>query len=169
MIVPVMKKFSFAPFSRISCFSSCPGFDLCISEGQRLRGELLCQTEAKGRSLADALEVSAKNAVLCNILVEEQISQRLLDNARLVDQLLMSGAVDQELLKKVSVMNHLQKVELLANRGQRWEPPLPSKIPMEMREHLHAPLGDEVFPPHPPFNPFVWGRHCHRHTKTSNA
>jgi signal transduction histidine kinase len=130
-----------------------------ISEGQRVRSELLRQTEAKGRALADALETGARNAILGNSLLEEQISQRLLDNARLVDQLLMSGAVDQELLKKISVMNHLQKVELLDNRGQRWEPLLPPKMPMEMRERMHAPPGDGTFPPHPPFKPFMWGRH----------
>jgi hypothetical protein len=116
-----------------------------ISEGQRVRSELLRQTEAKGRALADALETGARNAILGNSLLEEQISQRLLDNARLVDQLLMSGAVDQELLKKISVMNHLQKVELLDNRGQRWEPLLPPKMPMEMRERMHAPRATGPF------------------------
>lgn len=72
-----------------------------FSEGQRLRGELIRQTEAKGRALADALETGARNAILGNSLLEEQISQRLLDNARLVDQLLLSGAVDQEVLKTI--------------------------------------------------------------------
>jgi signal transduction histidine kinase len=130
-----------------------------FSEGQRLRGELLRQTEAKGRALADALETSAKNAILGNTLLEEQISQRLLDNARLVDQLLIFGDVDQELLKQISFMNHLQKLELLDNRGQRWEPPPRPKMSMEMKERMHGPHSDEAFPPHPPFRPFMWGRH----------
>lgn len=133
-----------------------------FSEGQRLRGELLRQTEAKGRALADALETSAKNAILGNTLLEEQISQRLLDNARLVDQLLISGDVDQELLKKISLMNHLQKVELLDNRGQRWEPPprpTTAMEMMEMKKRIHSQRGEEAAPPHPPFRPFMWGRH----------
>jgi signal transduction histidine kinase len=132
------------------------------SEGQRVRSELLRQTEAKGRALADALETAARNAILGNSLLEEQISQRLLDNARLVDRLLMSGAVDQELLEKISVMNHLQKVELLDNRGQRWEPPPRPSTPMEMMEmkrRSHGQPDEEASPPHPPFRPFMWGRH----------
>ncbi|MCE3242218.1 MAG: two-component system sensor histidine kinase ZraS [Deltaproteobacteria bacterium] len=133
-----------------------------FSEGQRVRSELLRQTEAKGRALADALETSAKNAILGNTLLEEQISQRLLDNARLVDQLLISGDVDQDLLKQISLMNHLQKVELLDNRGQRWEPPPRPTTPMEMMEmkkRIHSQRGEEAPPPHPPFRPFMWGRH----------
>ena len=127
-----------------------------------MRSELLRQTEAKGRALADALETSAKNAILGNTLLEEQISQRLLDNARLVDQLLISGDVDQDLLKQISLMNHLQKVELLDNRGQRWEPPPRPTTPMEMMEmkkRIHSQRGEEAPPPHPPFRPFMWGRH----------
>lgn len=129
-----------------------------FSEGQRLRGELMRQTEAKGRALADALETSAKNAILGNSLLEEQISQRLLDNARLVDQLLLSGAVDQNVLKEISAMNHLDKVELLDSQGRHWEPPLPPKTPMEMKERMHGSMGEESFR-HPPFRPFMWGRH----------
>jgi signal transduction histidine kinase len=81
-----------------------------------------------------------------------------LDNARLVDQLLISGDVDQELLKKISLMNHLQKVELLDNRGQRWEPPPRPRTPMEMKERMHGSFAEESFR-HPPFRPFMWGRH----------
>ncbi|HEY7559552.1 MAG TPA: ATP-binding protein [Candidatus Binatia bacterium] len=129
-----------------------------FSESQRLRGELMRQTEAKGRALAAALETGAKNAVLGNTLLEEQISQRLLDNARLVDRLLMFGAVDQEELKKISAMNHLAKVELLDSEGRQWEPPPLPRTPMEMKERMHGTFGEQSFP-HPPFRPFMWGRH----------
>ena len=88
-----------------------------FSESQRLRRELMRQTEAKGRALAAAIETSAKNAILGNSILEEQIGQRLLDNARLIDELLLYPVVDQDLLKKISAMNHLQKVELLDTQG----------------------------------------------------
>lgn len=129
-----------------------------FSESQRLRRELMRQTEAKGKALAAAIETSAKNAILGNSLLEEQIGQRLLDNARLIDQLLAYPAPDQDLLKKISAMNHLQKVELLDTQGQPWEPPLPPRTPMEMKARMHGPPNDETFP-HPPFKPFMWGRH----------
>jgi signal transduction histidine kinase len=129
-----------------------------FSEGQRLRGELMRQTEAKGRALTAALETGAKNAVLGNTLLEEQISQRLLDNARLVDRLLISGAVDQEALKEISATNHLAKVELLDSQGRPWEPPPRPRTPMEMKERMHGSSAEESFP-HAPFRPFMWGRH----------
>ncbi len=133
-------------------------FVYAFSESQRLRGELMRQTEAKGRALAAALETGAKNAILGNTLLEEQISQRLLDNARLVDRLLIFGAVDQEVLKEISAMNHLAKVELLDSEGRRWEPPPVPRTPMEMKERMHGSFADESLR-HPPFRPFMWGRH----------
>ncbi len=129
-----------------------------LSEGQRLRGALMRQTEAKGRALADALETSAKNAILGNSLLEEQISQRLLDNARLVDRLLVFGAVDQNVLKEISAENHLAKMELLDSQGRPWKPPPRPRTPMEMKERIHGSFGEEFFR-HPPFRPFMWGRH----------
>ena len=130
-----------------------------FSESQRLRRELMRQTEAKGRALATAIETGAKNAILGNSLLEEQIGQRLLDNARLIDELLVYPAVDQDLLKKISSMNHLQKVELLDTQGHPWEPPPPPRTPMEMKARMHGEFSDQASSPHPPFKPFMWGRH----------
>lgn len=130
-----------------------------FSESRRLRSELMRQTEAKGRALAEAIETGAKNAILGNSLLEEQIGQRLLDNARLIDQLLLSGAADQDFLKKIGAMNRLQKVELLDNQGRPWTPAPPPKTPAEMMARMHGPRSGETFPPHPPFKPFMWGRH----------
>jgi signal transduction histidine kinase len=128
-------------------------------ESQRLRRELMRQTEAKGRALASAIETSARNAILGNSLLEEQIGQRLLDNARLIDELLFYPAADQDVLKKISAMNHLQKVELLDAQGQPWELPSAPRTPMEMKARMHGQFSDQATPPHPPFKPFMWGRH----------
>jgi two-component system, NtrC family, sensor histidine kinase HydH len=90
-------------------------------EAQRLQQEFLRQTEDKGTTLAKAMEASVKNAIVGNALLEDLIGQRLLDNARLIDQLLLSRRVDQALLKEVSAMNRLQKIDLLDQQGQPWE------------------------------------------------
>jgi two-component system sensor histidine kinase HydH len=90
-------------------------------EAQRLQQEFLRQTEDKGTTLAKAMEASVKNAIVGNALLEDLIGQRLLDNARLIDQLLLSRQVDQALLKEVSAMNRLQKIDLLDQQGQPWE------------------------------------------------
>jgi signal transduction histidine kinase len=90
-------------------------------EAQRLQQELLRQTEDKGVALAKAMEASVRNAIVGNAFLEDLIEQRLLDNARLIDQLLLSRRVDQALLKEVSVMNRLHKIDLLDREGQPWE------------------------------------------------
>jgi two-component system, NtrC family, sensor histidine kinase HydH len=90
-------------------------------EAQRLQEEFLRQTEDKGTTLAKAMEASVKNAIVGNALLEDLIGQRLLDNARLIDQLLLSRRVDQALLKEISAMNRLQKIDLLDQQGQPWE------------------------------------------------
>lgn len=90
-------------------------------EAQRLKQEFLRQTEDKGTTLAKAMEASVKNAIVGNALLEELIGQRLLDNARLIDQLLLSRRVDHALLKEISAMNRLQKIDLLDQQGQPWE------------------------------------------------
>jgi signal transduction histidine kinase len=143
-------------------------FVYAFSESQRLRGELMRQTEEKGRALAAALETGAKNAILGNTLLEEQIGQRLLDNARLVDRLLVVGAVDQDVLQEISATNHLAKVELLDNEGRQWEPPLLPRTPMEMKERMHRGFGEDSSR-HPPFRPFMWGRHWPPSTQKPGA
>jgi signal transduction histidine kinase len=90
-------------------------------EAQRLQQELLRQTEDKGTALAKAMETSVKNAIVGNALLEDLIRQRLVDNARLIDQLLLSRHVDQVLLEEISAMNRLQKIDLLDEQGRPWK------------------------------------------------
>ena len=91
-----------------------------IFEAQRLQQELLRQTEEKGTALAAAMETSVKNAIVGNALLEDLIRQRLVDNAQLIDQLLVSRHIDQALLNEISAMNRLQKIDLLDEQGQPW-------------------------------------------------
>ena len=91
-------------------------------EAQRLKQELLRQAEERGTALAKTMEASVKNAIVGNALLEDLIGQRLLDNARLIDQLLLSRHADQVLLREISAMNRLQKIDLLDQRGRPWEP-----------------------------------------------
>jgi signal transduction histidine kinase len=90
-------------------------------EARRLKEEFLRQTEDKGAVLARAMEASVRNAIVGNALLEDVIEQRLLDNARLIDQLLLAQDVNKALLKKIGAMNRLQKIDLLDEQGQPWE------------------------------------------------
>ncbi len=131
-----------------------------LSESRRLQSELLRQTEAKGLALAEAMVASAKNAILGNSLIEKIVSQRLLDNARLIDQLLLTGPMDPNVLQEISAMNRLQKIELLDQEGEPWTFPPPPEMPMGMREMMvemhrmqRAPL-----PRHQGMMIYMWGR-----------
>jgi signal transduction histidine kinase len=92
-----------------------------LFEARRLQQELLRQTEDKGTALAKAMETSVKNAIVGNALLEDLIRQRLVDNAQLIDQLLLSRHVDQALLNEISAMNRLQKIDLLDEQGRPWK------------------------------------------------
>jgi signal transduction histidine kinase len=90
-------------------------------EAQRLKQEFLRQTEEKGTALAKAMEASVRNAIVGNAVLEDLIRQRLVDNARLIDQLLLFRNVDQSLLNEISAMNRLQKIDLLDEQGRPWD------------------------------------------------
>src|SRR5512135_3539197 len=90
-------------------------------EAQRLQQVLLRQTEDKGTALAKAMESSVRNTIVGNALLEDLIRQHLVENARLIDQLLLSRHVDQALLKEISAMNRLQKIDLLDEQGRPWK------------------------------------------------
>jgi len=121
-------------------------------EAQRLKQELLRQTEDKGTTLAKAMEASVKNAIIGNALLEDLIGQRLLDNARLIDQLLRSRQVDQALLKEISAMNRLQKIDLLDREGRPWEL---SALPATIERKT---TGGEIFQRRQQMISYMWGK-----------
>jgi two-component system sensor histidine kinase HydH len=121
-------------------------------EAQRLKQEFLRQTEDKGAALAQAMEASVRNAIVGNALLEDLIEQRLLDNARLIDQLLLSRRVDRALLKEVSAMNRLQKIDLLDREGQPWElSALPAMIARKEE-------GEELLQRRQQMISYMWGK-----------
>lgn len=129
-----------------------------FSEARRFQEELLRQTEAKGVALANAMETGIRSAIQGNFLLEELISQRLLDNARLIDQLLRFPPVDQKTIQEIAALNGLRKVELLDSQGQ----PLkltPAQQRMEEmmvgKREFHA---DEPLEKRHAMMTFMWGR-----------
>jgi signal transduction histidine kinase len=121
-------------------------------EARRLQQELLRQTEDKGAALAKAMETSVKNAIVGNALLEDLIRQRLVDNAQLIDQLLLSRHVDQALLNEISAMNRLQKIDLLDEQGRPWKlAALPIVIAQKKRQ-------EETLPPQHQTISYAWGK-----------
>ncbi|HXK28221.1 MAG TPA: ATP-binding protein [Candidatus Binatia bacterium] len=110
------------------------------------------QTEDKGTALAKAMETSVKSAIVGNALLEDLIRQHLVDMARLIDQLLLSRHVDQALLKEISAMNRLQKIDLLDEQGRPWKlAALPAVIAGKKGR-------EETFQPHRQTISYAWGK-----------
>jgi len=123
-----------------------------VFEARRLQQELLRQTEDKGTALAKAMETSVKNAIVGNALLEDLIRKRLVDNAQLIDQLLLSRRVDQALLNEISTMNRLQKIDLLDEQGRPWKlAALPAMIAKEKTR-------EGIFQQHRPTISYAWGK-----------
>ena len=130
-----------------------------LSVAHRTQQELRRQLEEKADALAGALEISSRNAILSNVLVEEMIAQRLLDNARLVDQLLLlSRPPDPSWLKRLSTANGLARIDLLDRAGRPYDPPpRPPMMPGMMMTRPPATAA-EAQERHATMMMYMWGR-----------
>jgi signal transduction histidine kinase len=130
-----------------------------FSEARRLQQELLRQTEAKGAALAAAMETTIRSSILGNFLLEDLISQRLIDNARLIDRLLRFPPVDQKFIQEVAAANGLKKIDLLDLKGQPLGPVLPAQ---QRKEEMMARMRtfhlQESFEQSHTMMTFMWGR-----------
>jgi signal transduction histidine kinase len=131
------------------------------AETQRLDRELLNQTEQRGASLAEAMAANIRSAFMANALLEDLIGQRLLDNARLIDQLLRTQPADDQLLRQIAALNRLEKIELLDADGNKLKkgPPAPAQERMEeMLERMRQVHGEEFAQERRARMRFMWGR-----------
>jgi signal transduction histidine kinase len=140
---------------------------VAVSAARRTRAELSRQLEATGLALADTLEASTRNAVRSNALVEEMIGQRLLDNARLLDELVSVRPPDPEWLRSIAATNRLLRVDLLDRDGRpyAWPPPPapPGRMMMMGRMGMPGMMGHPPGPGAPPESHrammrYLWGR-----------
>jgi signal transduction histidine kinase len=135
---------------------------ITVSAARRTRAELSSQLEARGTALADALEASSRNAIRSNALVEEMIGQRLLDNARLLDELLALRPPDPDWLRSMAATNRLIRVDLLDRDGRPYAwpaPPAPRARMMGMMGTMGHPPGSPGPPEgHGAMMRYFWGR-----------
>jgi len=128
---------------------------------RRTQHELTRQLEEKGIALAEAFETSSQNAIRGNALMEEMIAQRLFDNARLIDQLLFSRPFEPAMLKRISAMNRLRRVDLLDREGRPYTPSSPSRGmmgPGMMEMMKQGPRSEELREAHRRMMMYMWGR-----------
>ncbi len=121
----------------------------------RTQRELSRQLEEKGAALAEVLETSSRSAIRGNALMEEMIARRLIDNARLIDRLLLTRPLDQEALKEIAAANRLSRVEMLDSEGRPYTPPQPSGMMGMMMRHQRS---GEIPESHREMMMYMWGR-----------
>jgi len=124
---------------------------------RRTQQELRRQLEERGLALAEVFETSSRNAIRGNVLMEEMIAQRLFDNARLIDQLLLSGPLDKKALAEISVANRLRRVDLLDSEGRPYIPP-PMPRGMRGMMGMMPPAPGAEAQRHQEMTRFMWGR-----------
>lgn len=131
-----------------------------VFEATRFKDELFRQTDAKGAALVDAVDANIRAAVLANSLLDELLEQRLLDNARLIDELLQFPRTDENTLKQVAAANRLSKIELLDANGRRLESmPTPGgRHRQEMIARMKNLPPEELQEQRRAMMPFMWGR-----------
>jgi signal transduction histidine kinase len=94
----------------------------------------------QGTALAETLEVSSRNALVANRLLEQTIAQRLLDNARLIDQILPGQAVHPRRLAELAQYNQLDRIQLLDAKGTLLTAfPPPRHMPMRQGRPMMGP------------------------------
>jgi len=127
-----------------------------VTTTRRTQRELARQLEEKGLALAEAFETTSRNAIRGNALMEEMIAQRLLDNVRLIDRLLLSRPLDPAAVAEIAAANRLRRIDLLDRDGRPYTFPAPPRgIPGMM---MPGRPGGEIPEAHRSFMMFMWGR-----------
>jgi len=157
-----IKRTSLLPYFLASVLLLLVLFSLYVFyESRWLQQEFTRQVEAKGLALTEAMEKSATQAIQGNSLIEELVSQRLLDNARLIDKILLTHPPEPELLQQITKLNGLHKVELLDLQGRPWPVSHLADLQAEMNNlfsELQGAFGDVTVVGDPDTILYVWGK-----------
>jgi signal transduction histidine kinase len=125
------------------------------SAARRTQSELTAQLVERGRAVADGIERTSRNAIRSNAIIEETIAARLLDNARLVDDLIARGPESPD-LSAIAARNQLRRIDLLDLDGRPWTPPPAPAMPHRMMMRRFS--GDDEASAPRPMMRYMWGR-----------
>jgi signal transduction histidine kinase len=126
-----------------------------VSAARRTQTELTAQLVERGRAVADGIERTSRNAIRSNAIIEETIAARLLDDARLVDDLIARGPESPD-LSAIAARHQLRRIDLLDLDGRPWTPPPAPAMPHRMMMR-RSPGEDEASAPRPMMR-YMWGR-----------
>jgi signal transduction histidine kinase len=91
---------------------------LGLLAASKARNSLTSVLMEEGTALTETLEVSSRNALVANRLLEQSIARRLLDNARLIDRIVQEHPVPPRQLADLARQNQLDRIELRDAQGE---------------------------------------------------
>jgi len=89
-----------------------------VYETNRSRRELDRQLRTVGAALAEAIGHAVEDAVLASREIEELVSLRLLDDARLIARLETTGRLDAPAIEELALQHELHRIVLLDRQGR---------------------------------------------------
>ncbi len=98
------------------------GFLLIVSAILEMRGaerELTHVLDEQSLAIMTALEKGSSNAIQSFDLIEELLAEKLLSNARLIEQMDYANVLSEDLLKKIAKENHIFRANIFDERGDR--------------------------------------------------
>lgn len=104
----------------IVALASILGFLLFISAVLEMRGakrELTHILIEQSQAIMTALEKGSSNAVQSFDLIEELLAEKLLSNARLIEQMDYANVLTDDLLQKIAEENHIFRVNIFNENG----------------------------------------------------
>ncbi|MGA1842582.1 MAG: two-component system sensor histidine kinase NtrB [bacterium] len=103
-----------------------------LNQLRRQKIEMYNLLEYQGQALIQSLEISWQNAILSDSLVRQQIAERLLDNAYMIDRIMSSTGANEYILKQLVRDTNLFRVIITDAFGRPVLdslPPFPSPDP----------------------------------------
>lgn len=94
-------------------------FTSAFIELRQNRAELFHVLQEHSLSLAETITNSSSNIVLSTERIEEQLTERLLNNARLIATFDSLGIVNDSMLNKIASQNSIYRINIFDKRGMR--------------------------------------------------
>ena len=90
-----------------------------VIELGQIKKEILHIMSDEATSLIESIAVSSENATLAYSVLEDQVTERLLNNAKMIAQLDSLSSLSKNILVKTANENHLYRINLFDDNGNK--------------------------------------------------
>lgn len=117
----LLKKIFIQPKSILLIFAATVVITIgsVLIELNQSKSEMLKLMEKHGETLLESMLISSKNALLANIKFENELRNRLLDNATYIKILYENKFVNNSLLNSIAKQNNIYRVNIFNKHGEK--------------------------------------------------